>query len=72
MTLALRTRLAAISSILFGTLLAGFSVASYEILARRLDADASERLAELTDGLHGYLKSLRAKIMTDAVSSRAI
>jgi len=55
-TLALRTRLAAISSILFGTLLAGFSVASYEILARRLDADASERLAELTDGLHGYLR----------------
>jgi heavy metal sensor kinase len=55
-TLALRTRLAAISSILFGTLLAGFSVASYEILARRLDADLSDRLAELTDGLHGYLR----------------
>ena len=29
---------------------------SYEVLARQLDADATERLAELTDGLHGYLR----------------
>jgi heavy metal sensor kinase len=56
MTLSLRMRLAAISTIVFGLLLAGLSVVSYEVLGRRLDADVTERLSELTSGLHGYLR----------------
>jgi signal transduction histidine kinase len=56
MTLTLRMRLAAISTIVFGVLLAGLSVVSYEVLGRRLDADVTERLGELTAGLHGYLR----------------
>jgi heavy metal sensor kinase len=55
-TLTLRTRLAAISAIVFGLMLAAFGFASYGVLARRLDADASARLAQLADGLHGYLR----------------
>ena len=55
MTLTLRMRLAAISTIVFGVLLAGLSVVSYEVLGRRLDDDVTERLGELTAGLHGYL-----------------
>jgi heavy metal sensor kinase len=56
MTLSLRMRLAAISTIVFGLLLAGVSIISYEVLSRRLDADVTERLTELTSGLHGYLR----------------
>ena len=56
MTLTLRTRLAAISTIVFGLLLAALSFVSYTVLSRRLDADVTERLTELTDGLHGYLR----------------
>jgi heavy metal sensor kinase len=56
MTLTLRMRLAAISTIVFGLLLAGLSVGSYEVLGRRLDADVTERLSELTAGLHGYMR----------------
>ena len=56
MTLTLRTRLAAISTIVFGLLLAALSLVSYKVLSRRLDADVTERLTELTDGLHGYLR----------------
>ena len=41
---------------MFGLLLAGFSLVSYQVLARRLDADVTERLTQLTDGLHGYLR----------------
>jgi len=52
----LRARLATIAAIVFGLLLAGLSLTSYQVLARRLDADATERLTELTDGLHGYLR----------------
>ena len=48
MTLTLRTRLAAISTIVFGLLLAALSVASYEVLARRLDADVTRA----ADGTH--------------------
>ena len=55
-TLTLRTRLVAISTIASGLLLAGLSVASYHVLSRHLDADVAQRLAELTDGLHGYLQ----------------
>ena len=52
----LRARLATIAAIVFGLLLAGLSLVSYQVLARRLDADVTERLTELTDGLHGYLR----------------
>jgi heavy metal sensor kinase len=56
MTLTLRARLAAISTIVFGLLLAALSLVSYQVLFRRLDADITDRLTELTDGLHGYLR----------------
>ena len=56
MTLTLRARLAAISAVLFGLLLAALSLVSYQVLERWLDADVTARLAELTDGLHGYLR----------------
>jgi heavy metal sensor kinase len=55
MTLTLRTRLVAISTIASGLLLATLSVGSYDVLSRRLDADLTQRLTELTDGLHGYV-----------------
>jgi heavy metal sensor kinase len=55
-TLSLRARLAAISTIVFGLLLAALSFVSYKVLSRRLDADVTERLTELTEGLHGYLR----------------
>ena len=55
-TLTLRARLAAISTIVFGLLLAALSILSYGVLARRLDSDVTERLIQLTDGLHGYLR----------------
>ena len=55
MTLTLRSRLAAISTIVFGVVLAALGFASYQVLARRLDADVTDRLTELTYGLHGYL-----------------
>jgi two-component system OmpR family sensor kinase len=55
-TLTLRARLAAISAIVFGLLLAALSILSYGVLARRLDSDVTERLVQLTDGLHGYLR----------------
>ena len=68
MTLTLRARLATISTVVFGLLLAALSVVSYEVLSRRLDADVTERLAELTDGLHGYLRfdADKASIAFDA------
>lgn len=56
MTLTLRARLATIWTIVFGILLAGLSVATYQVLARWLDADVTERLTQLDDGLHGYLR----------------
>jgi heavy metal sensor kinase len=42
--------------IVFGVLLAALSVVFYEVLAGQLDADATARLSELTEGLHGYLR----------------
>jgi heavy metal sensor kinase len=56
MILSLRARLAAISTVVFGILLAAFSIGSYQLLDRWLDADVTERLTQLTDGLHGYLQ----------------
>jgi heavy metal sensor kinase len=56
MTWSLRARLAAISTIVFGLLIAALGVVSFQILSRRLDADVTQRLTELTEGLHGYLR----------------
>lgn len=53
--MTLRTRLTIIYAAIFGLLLAGLSFASYRVLARQLDDNATGRLIELTDGLHGYL-----------------
>jgi heavy metal sensor kinase len=55
MTLTLRARLAATSAAVMGLFLAALSLVSYQVLSRWLDADVTERLAQLTDGLHGYL-----------------
>ena len=56
MTLPLRARLAVSATVVFGVLIGAVAAASYTVLARQLDADASGRLAELTEGLHGYLR----------------
>jgi two-component system, OmpR family, sensor kinase len=55
-TLTLRSRLTLIYTAVFGFLLVAISVVSYRVLAYQLDADVSANLAELTTGLHGYLK----------------
>jgi len=56
-TLPLRARLAASYTLLVAALLAVLSVASYKVLARQLNADATSRLLELTEGLHGYVRA---------------
>lgn len=56
MTLTLRTRLALGSTLVFGLLVGGVSVVTYQVLARWLDADATDRVVELARGLHGYLR----------------
>lgn len=56
MTLTLRSRLTLIYTAVFGVLLVLTSVASYKVLAYQLDGDVTARLAELTTGLHGYLR----------------
>ena len=56
MRLPLRLRLAVISMIVSGLLLGAVSIISYGVLSRWLDEDASTRLRELTEGLHGYLR----------------
>jgi heavy metal sensor kinase len=56
MTLPLRARLTVSATVVFGVLISAVAAASYTVLARQLDADASTRLAELTEGLHGYLR----------------
>src|SRR5689334_6929725 len=56
MTLPLRARLAVSTTVVFGVLIGAVAMASYTVLARQLDADATTRLSELTEGLHGYLR----------------
>jgi len=55
-TITLRARLALTSTAVVAVLLGGLGYVSYRVLARRLDADATVRLDELTRGLHGYLR----------------
>jgi len=56
MTLTLRVRLSAVYVAVFGMLLVALSVVSYRELAARLDDDASVHLAELAEGLHGFIQ----------------
>ncbi len=56
MTLALRSRLTLVYTAAFGILLFAIVVIAYRLLAHQLDADASARLTELAEGLHGYLR----------------
>jgi len=56
MSRTLRGRLAIVSALTFGLLLALAGAVSYRILAYWLDLDATTRLTELTDGLRGYLR----------------
>ncbi|MEO5895449.1 MAG: heavy metal sensor histidine kinase [Vicinamibacterales bacterium] len=55
MIFSLRTRLALAYTAIFGLLLVFLAFASYQVLATQLDADATARLTQLTDGLHGFL-----------------
>ncbi|HEY3045093.1 MAG TPA: ATP-binding protein [Vicinamibacterales bacterium] len=56
MTLRFQTRLILFCTVTFVLLLAVLSLASYRLLAQQLDLDATADLAELTTGLHGYLR----------------
>src|ERR1700694_2114903 len=56
MTLPFQTRLILFCTVTFALLLAVLSFASYRLLAQQLNVDVSADLAELTDGLHGYLR----------------
>src|SRR2546426_2122718 len=56
MTLRFQTRLILFCTATFALLLVVLSVASYRLLAQQLDVDVSADLAELTDGLHGYVR----------------
>lgn len=56
MTLALPSRLTLVYTAVFGLLLTAFGVVAYRVLAHQLDADVTANLAELTSGLHGYLR----------------
>ena len=56
MILTLRSRLILVYTGVFAVLLIAIAAASYRVLAYQLDADVSANLAELTRGLHGYLR----------------
>ena len=57
MKLTFQSRLVLFCTVTFALLLAVISFASYRLLAQQLDLDASADLAELTTGLHGYLRN---------------
>lgn len=56
MILTLRARLTLVYTVVFGVLLVAIAAVSYSVLAYQLDADVSTKLAELTRGLHGYVR----------------
>jgi heavy metal sensor kinase len=56
MSRTLRARVAIGSALVFAVLLAVLGAVSYSLLSRWLDADATMRLTELSDGLRGYLR----------------
>jgi heavy metal sensor kinase len=55
-TLPFQTRLILFCTVTFALLLTVLSLASYQLLAQQLDLDVSSDLAELTNGLHGYVR----------------
>jgi heavy metal sensor kinase len=56
MTVSFQTRLILFCTMTFALLLGVLSIASYRLLAQQLDVDATTGLAEITDGLHGYVR----------------
>jgi heavy metal sensor kinase len=56
MTLPFQARLILFCTVTFALLLTVLSFASYRLLSQQLDLDASADLAELTNGLHGYVR----------------
>ncbi len=54
--LPFQSRLILFCTATFALLLTILSVASYRLFAQQLDVDASADLAELTEGLHGYIR----------------
>ena len=56
MTPTLRTRLAVGSTVVFGLLVGGVSIVTYQVLAGWLDDDVTVRVEELARGLHGLLR----------------
>jgi heavy metal sensor kinase len=55
MNTPLRTRLTIVYTGVFALLLCVLGLVSYRVLSQQLDADATARLTQLTEGLHGYL-----------------
>jgi len=56
MTLTLRARLTVVYTAVFSLVLIALAIVSYRVLAEQLDSDATANLAELTNGLHGYIR----------------
>jgi heavy metal sensor kinase len=54
--LTLRTTLTLVYTAILALLLMALGLASYHVLARHLDLDASDDLRKMTGGLHGYLR----------------
>jgi hypothetical protein len=54
--LSLRTQLTLFHTSILALLLTGLGLAFYQGLALQLDADATNDLVEVTNGLHGYLR----------------
>lgn len=65
MTLTLRTRVTAFAAIVSAALLVALGGLSYGILSRWLDREVTARLADLTDGLGGYLRATDDRVSVD-------
>lgn len=63
--LTLRTKLTLSYTILLAVLLSAIGLVYYRALAGQLDADATEELAELTSGIHGYLRIAGGEVTLD-------
>jgi len=55
-TLSLRTQLTLFHTSILALLVTGLGVAFYQGLSLQLEADATNDLVEVTNGLHGYLR----------------
>lgn len=63
--LTLRTKLTLSYTVLLTVLLSAIGLVYYRALAGQLDADATEELAELTSGIHGYLRIAGGEVSLD-------